>query len=294
MRDVPIRLKFANQQNPQAGFDIVRIPDVYQREYEDHSPFALHLVEFFILVFITSGEGKHTVDFTDFPCQKGSLLTIRKDQLHKFFPSNLNGYLLLFTPEFLISYLERMEVQKSLQLFNELLGHPMIQLSEQEFDLVHQLVERIRQEYFDVNDEYSMSIIRSELHILITQLYRIKSSKKNVLGQRRYLDEFIELQQLVEQNATQTTRVQDYARMMGVSPKTLSNITKSIVFKSAKEFIDEICTLQIKRLLIHTELSIKEIAYASGFEETTNFYKYFKRQTQTTPEKFRLADGNNF
>ena len=31
----------------------------------------------------------------------------------------------------------------------------------------------------------------------------------------------------------------------------------------------------------------KEIAYKSGFEEIPNFYKYFKRQTQLTPEQFR-------
>jgi AraC family transcriptional activator of pobA len=75
--------------------------------------------------------------------------------------------------------------------------------------------------------------------------------------------------------------------MIGLSTKTLNTITKNIVNKSAKEFIDEIYTKQIKRLLIHSDGAIKEIAYASGFEETTNFYKYFKRQTQLTPEQFR-------
>ena len=66
-----------------------------------------------------------------------------------------------------------------------------------------------------------------------------------------------------------------------------NTVTKSIVNKSTKQFIDEINTKLIKRLLINTKLSVKEIAYQSGFEETTNFYKYFKRQTQTTPEQFR-------
>ena len=65
---------------------------------------------------------------------------------------------------------------------------------------------------------------------------------------------------------------------------------QGLVNKSEKAFVDEISTKQIKRLLINTKLSIKEIAYQSGFEETTNFYKYFKRQTQVTPEQFRLAN----
>jgi len=92
------------------------------------------------------------------------------------------------------------------------------------------------------------------------------------------------------QNVTNTTKVNDYAKMMAISAKTLNSISKSIVHKAAKEFIDEICIKQIKRLLINTPLSIKEIAYESGFEETTNFYKYFKRQVQMTPEQFRTAN----
>ena len=74
---------------------------------------------------------------------------------------------------------------------------------------------------------------------------------------------------------------------MGVSTKTLNNIVQSIVHKPAKIFIDEILITQIKRLLIHSPLSIKEVAYQSGFEEPTNLYKYFRKYTDITPELFR-------
>lgn len=218
------------------------------------------------------------------------MITIRKDQIHKFFRSNnLKGSLLLFTDEFLVSYLEEMEAQKTMLLFNELLGVPKLQLKDGDFQNVQQVIDRIKEEYFKVDDKHSLSIIRSEIHILITKLFRIKANSEKIDFERKYLKDFVLFQHLTEKNITKTTRVQDYAGMMGLSTKTLNTITKSIVHKSAKEFIDEICTKQIKRLLINTELSIKEIAYQSGFDETTNFYKYFKRQTQTTPEQFRVT-----
>ena len=106
---------------------------------------------------------------------------------------------------------------------------------------------------------------------------------------RKYLSEFIQFQNLVEKQVKTHKKVHNYAKIMGISTKTLNTVSRSIVHKSAKEFIDDICTKQIKRLLINTELSIKEIAYAMGFEESTNFYKYFKRQTQLTPEQFRSS-----
>lgn len=288
MTKSPIHIKFQNQQNPYADFDLINIEELLKRTDLNHSPFQLHLVEFYIMILIEQGKGSHTIDFTEHKYEKGTVITIRKDQIHKFHQSNaVKGKVLLFTDEFLVSYLEKLEALKSLQLFNEFLGVSKVQLSKPELQEVLSLIERIEKEYFKVNDAYSLGIIRSELHILIAKLYRIKSHKNQIIGHRKYLSEFITFQNLVEKEVINCKKVKDYALMMGVSTKTLNTITKSIVNKSAKEFIDDICTNQIKRLLINTESSIKEIAYQSGFEETTNFYKYFKRQTTLTPERFR-------
>lgn len=284
----PVQLKFINKQNPKSAFDVIQLEFVMGQAFEDHSPFQLHKVEFYIILLIESGKGIHTIDFTDYKLKAGTLLTIRKDQIHKFHKNNaIRGTMLLFKDDFLISYLEKLEALKSLQLFNEILGTPKIQLTKKELNEISNLNERIKAEYFELNDPYSLGIIRSELHILIAKLYRIKSRNNQIIENRKYLSQFINFQNLVEQHANQYTRVKYYAQEIGVSTKTLNTITQSIVHKTAKEFIDEISTNQIKRLLINTELTIKEIAYASGFEETTNFFKYFKRQTNQTPEQFR-------
>jgi len=288
MSQDPIQIKFQNRHNPQAEFDMIELGEIFHRKDLNHSPFQLHLVNFYLIVLFEEGSSAHTIDFTDHSCERGSLITIRKDQIHRFHKHpSAKGRLLLFTDDFLVSYLEKLEALKSLQLFNELLGEPKIQLQEGELKEVLKIFARISQEYFQTNDDYSLGIIRSELHILLAKLYRIKSQRNQIIENRKYLEEFIKLQKLVEQYANQHSKVKAYADMMGVSSKTLNTYTQSIVHKSAKEFIDEICTTQIKRLLINTELSVKEIAYASGFEETTNFYKYFKRQTSLTPEGFR-------
>ena len=288
MAKPPVHIKFRNRQNPLAAFDIIKLEELFHRKNLGHSPFQPHIVEFYMIILILEGKGMHTIDFTEYPYEKGTLLTIRKDQIHRFHPSDqAKGRLLLFTDEFLVSYLEKLESLKSLQLFNEIIGVPKIQLSESELSTCSQIVDRIENEYFNENDEYSLGIIRSELHILIAKLYRIKAGKDQIVFNRKYLSEFIGFQTLVEQQVFQTRRVKDYARKLGYSPKTLNTITKSIVHKTAKEFIDDVCAKQIKRLLINTELSIKEIAFVAGFEESTNFYKYFKRQTEITPEKFR-------
>ncbi len=284
----PAQVKFQNSNNPLARFDILKLEALLKRKDLDHSPFELHRVEFYIIILIEEGNYKHTIDFKDYSCKKGTLLTIRKDQIHKFHNSkNVKGTALLFTDEFLVSYLEKLEALKSLQLFNEVLSNPKITLAKKAYVEVTLLIDTIQIEYFNINDAFSMGIIRSELHILIAKLFRIKSGKESKPIERKYLRAFIEFQNLVELHATKYSKVKDYAKLIGVSTKTLNTITNTIVNKSAKVFIDDICTKQIKRLLINSDLPIKEIAYISGFEETTNFYKYFKRQTDLTPEQFR-------
>ncbi len=290
MKEDLVKVKFRNVVNPNSAFDLVTLEGLLSREYEDHSPENLHKVEFFILILITSGAGYHTIDFTDYKYEKGTILTIRKDQIHKFFKApKSTGYLLLFKDEFLVSYLEKLEAQKSLQLFNELLGVPKIQLDETEFNTVVDIISRMALEYQRSFDRYSLGIIRSELHILTTKLYRIKTKRNQRLFEKKYLSEFIDFQKLVEAQVSSTTRVRDYADMMAVSTKTLNTISKSIINKTAKEFIDGIAIKQIKRQLINTPLSVKEIALSSGFEETSNFFKYFKNRVGMTPEEFRAS-----
>lgn len=286
----PKHIPFNNQRQPTAGLDMVRVEDMLGRTYPDHSPFDSHLVEFYILLLVEEGRGTHTLDFVDIPLQPGTLLSIRKDQVHRFHPSTeLKGTMVLFTDAFLVSYLEQEEALRTMQLFNEFLARPNLQLSQADFALVRGQIGRMQLEYGRVHDAFSLGILRSELHILASRIGRLKEAEHREGVSGRTLRAFVDLQQLVERNSTQTRRVQDYAAMMGTSTKTLNNVTQAVVHKSAKAFIDELCTLQVQRMLINTSLSIKKVAYHAGFEETTNFYKYFRRQTGTTPEAFRQA-----
>lgn len=286
----PVHISFNNKRNPNAGLDLIRIEDLIGRSYPDHSPFEPHLVEFFILMLIEEGHSTHTLDFRDIPLKPGTLLSIRKDQVHRFHPaSTLKGTMALFTDAFLVSYLEQEEALRTMQLFNEFIAEPHVQLDAEEFAQVRTLIARMQQEYAQAHDAFSLGILRSQLHILASRVGRLKEAQHRDGVTGRTLAAFVDLQQLIERNGTQTRRVQDYAAMMGTSTKTLNNVTQAVIHKSAKAFIDELCTLQVQRMLINTSLSIKEVAYHAGFEETTNFYKYFRRQTGTTPEAFRQA-----
>lgn len=282
-------IKFENQQNPKSFFDIVKIEDLFERNL-DHDIGKNHLVKFYVIFFVYQGQGHHTIDFTDYSYQKGSVLLIRKGQIQKFLKSpQAKGYLLVFTEEFIVSHLNRMEALKAMQLFNDSLSFPKIELKdEEELTDFTVLLKHLELEY-GIKDPFSIGITRSVLHIVITKLFRIKAKRGQFVERKKYMSQFLAFQKLVEADCFKSKKVSYYAREMGISTKTLNNIVKSILNDSAKAFINERTIMQIKRLLISTDHAIKEIAYISGFSDPTNFFKYFKNATGSTPEKFRAS-----
>lgn len=280
-----------NNKRKDSQFDFLSFETLLSREELHDELFNSQQIKFYILLFFTEGNATHTIDFEEFLCEKGTVLSIRKNQIHKFHPSNAKGYLMIFTDDFLIKSIEKSEVSKSLQLFNELIVSPKLQLKTNDYSEIKQLVESIQKEYITIKDEYSQSIIRSFLTILFKKLMRIKSDEQTIFENKKYLSQFIAFQNLVEAQCFQTKTVSDYAEQLQVSTKTLNNITQEVVHQSAKKFINEIVVKQIKRLLINTELSVKEIAYQAGFNEPTNMYKFFKKYSQVTPEVFRSQNS---
>lgn len=285
-----LEVNFNNRDNPKSYFEILKIEDLLQKDL-DHDIGQSHLVKFFIIFFVYDGQGYHTVDFIDYKYKKGTVLLVRKGQIQKFFRSStVQGYLLIFTEEFIISHLNRLEALRSMQLFNDSLSYPKIEFKKKEdFSDFTILLKHLETEY-KVKDNFSIGITRSILHIVITKLFRIKAEQGHFVEKKKYMIQFLAFQELVERECFKSKKVQYYAQKMGVSTKTLNNIVNSIVKGStAKAFIDDITIIQIKRLLISTNDSIKEIAYMTGFSDSTNFFKYFKKFVGSSPEVFRQA-----
>ena len=282
-------INFSNQNNPKSYFDIVKIEDLLQRDL-NHDIGKNHHVKFYIILFVYEGQGYHTIDFTDYKYEKGTVLLIRKDQIHRFFRSpNVKGYLLIFTEEFIIGHLNKLEASRSMQLFNDSLSFPKIKFnSEESFTDFTVLIKHLELEY-NIKDSFSIGITRSVLHIVLTKLFRFKAEAGQFIEKKKYLSQFLEFQSLVEKDCFKSKKVQYYASELNVSSKTLNNIVKNVVNVSAKVFIDERTIMQIKRLLIGTDHSIKEISYNAGFSDPTNFFKYFRKFTGSSPEVFRQA-----
>lgn len=78
-----------------------------------------------------------------------------------------------------------------------------------------------------------------------------------------------------------------YAEKLGVTPKYLTTITRRLSGRCVSEWINEAVLADVRRLMIHTEESMKRIAVAAGFNNPAFFGKYVKQHTGMTPMELR-------
>lgn len=176
---------------------------------------------------------------------------------------------------------------QSTVLFNDLFSIAPIELETMapEFS---QLFALLQSEYKKGNDRYQPDILRNYLHNLLLVSEREKSKQHtSSLKKGADLDYVMLFKDFLEAGFRNQKQVSSYARQMLVTEKRLNQATAKILGKTPKEIIDDRVMLEAKRLLAHTTENVKGIGYGLGFEEPTNFIKYFKKNSGCTPIEFR-------
>lgn len=92
---------------------------------------------------------------------------------------------------------------------------------------------------------------------------------------------------LVHQHLHKTKAVSEYAEMLHVSPKYLTEAVKDTNHVSPKEYIGSRIYSEVKTLLRHTEKSIYDISKYYNFNDQAHFSKFFKEKEGLSPLDYR-------
>jgi AraC family transcriptional activator of pobA len=247
-----------------------------------------HRTNFYHIFLFENCNPTHNIDFKGIQIKPNSLLFINKDSVHMFdAKEKYRGKLLVFTDEFFCKSEADRTFLHSTILFNDLISDASIQLeaSNREFA---QLFENIRNELKEEVDKNQSDILRNLLHNLLLLAERVKrKSGFQEIKKGADLDYTILFKDLLSENFSKLKTVSSYAKLIQVSEKRLTQATTKVLGKTPKEMMDEKVMLEAKRLLTYTNKSIREIGYILGFDEPTNFTKYFRKHSTKTPVEFR-------
>jgi AraC-like DNA-binding protein len=273
----------------QLDLEIFSVSDLKQRVGKAHLRHA-HQIMFHMLILITRGECTHLIDFHPVHCQPGTVLVLRPAQAQKFdLERDWDGWIVLFRPEFLLS------PQATGPFFDLRLAGSLEELPDRLSLQEHErrtLTGAIAQMYedagIDAQSDELHALLRHQLYALLMRLF-IMHGKPEAQGKATSLSlqRFKRFQQLVEKHFAQWHQVVEYAERMGCSEKSLTRATLEVASIKPKAYVASRINLEAKRLLAHTALSITLVSDRLGFDDMTNFVKFFKREVGCTPGEFR-------
>ncbi|SFD02020.1 AraC-type DNA-binding protein [Chitinophaga sp. CF118] len=197
-------------------------------------------------------------------------------------------YMVMFKKEFIADSFIKQSVLDPLMDLNPACP-PIYKLSEPDFVKIKHLYEKMDLEYRD-NKPFYLQIIRLKLVELLYEVNRsfeqCTDSKPHHQLSRQYTL-FVEFRNLVEDHFLTKRTVQEYADMLHVSAKHLSEVVKQETGKNALQILHGRMYLEARLLLTTSSLSVKEISDQLNFDTSSHFSRFFKKFADENPSEFK-------
>ena len=249
----------------------------------------------FYKISLTHGSG--CLEFADQTQQVGPhfLFMATPSLRYRWTPTETTqpGCFCIFTDEFLQPAKGGVLVEE-LPLFRPG-AHPVIELTEPEYQAVEAILQKMRQEIAS-DYAYKYDLLRTYLVELIHLVQKLQPAPTATRppATTRLTTQFTEL--LESQFALDTDApaslprlrtAKDYADHLAVHIVHLNRVLKETTGHTTTNLISNRLAHEAKLLLKQTAHNVSEVADRLGFTDTAHFCTFFKRHTGLTPSDFR-------
>ena len=278
-------LPFRHSVKPALGFEIFRLSQLFDRAAQralDHELETPQRPEFHTIYVGLRGKGQLIVDFTPVALGAHHLTFVAKGRVQQFVPDRaVDAWMLLFAPEFLLAGGDSPDPLAMPATLAPSWAAPAIAVPPAEARELIALADQLEHEHARPLDDVQPHLLTALLRVLMLRAERLVERPAPVPAP---LQRFFTI---LERDHATCRSVEHYARLAGISARRLAELVAEHADKSTKQVIHERVILEQKRLLVHTELSVKELAARTGFAEPTNLVKFFRHHASMTPLEFR-------
>jgi AraC family transcriptional activator of pobA len=246
-----------------------------------------HRKDHYMLVFVKEGNSKHWIDMMPYTIKPDTMYFTVPHQIQmKEEPTPSKGTMISFTDDFLS--IEENGLLKQLPIIQNLLNAHELILTFEDVAFVEDMLDKIDIEYKAKNN-WKNGMLMAYMQVLLiylSRLYTEQFKSNEAYPDRQLLKKYLAK---IDEEYKEIHEVAAYADFLNISAGHLSELVKEQSGKSAITHIHERIVLEAKRLLFHTESSIKEVSFQLGFEDASYFNRFFKRITGNTPMDYRTA-----
>lgn len=262
-------------------FHIVKI-----EEYKEfiQVPVLPHRRPVYFFVYLTSGTMIRSKNLTQYELKKNNFYCLPAYEISslEWISEDIKGYYCQFLPEIFNQSQLKIDIIQDFPFF-DIIAEPLLLISNPK-----KVLNSLEVLYNKNYDESTSSELIIALQLLIL-LNEIKSNFINHPIKPRGAASKItkEFKDILSTKIETIKKVSDVSDMLSISPNHLNKSVKKATGKSAHELLSEMRILQAKVLLKQTDLQIQEIAFKVGDFASSDFIRFFKKNTGLTPNEYR-------
>ena len=241
----------------------------------------VHRDDYFILGLIVRGTVCIDIDFERQTISEGEIGLIRPGQVHRFVGGDdFEGWMFMIESG-VVSDRYKLIFEKT-SLSGNTLWLPNKEINELKtlYHLIYSLGER-------EEDMFIMRNLASAFVGIVAGYFKRVNSRQNSYNSR-HAEIVLQLNSLLQTDITESHSPSYYADKLNLSPVYLNEVVKRVTGWSVSNYIRNEVILRAKRLLYHTNLTVKEIASSLGFEDNAYFTRLFTKATGKSPLQFRV------
>lgn len=258
----------------------------------EYQAFDMHNHEFAELAIIRGGKAMHRTEDEDHPLEAGDVLVINPNVRHGFREiDRLHLTNIIYDPALFIPAHDLSPLSGYHRLFViDPVSHQQgsfrnrFRLSPKNLTSIEPLIKQLEQEYEGRKPGY-MPAITGLFTQLVTELCRAASAVPTTSRSPQH--RLAQVVSNMETHSEEPHRLSTLARKAGLSENQFLRLFKKYYLTSP---IDYLIRLRIRKacdLLKHTDKSITEIAFQSGFSDSNYFYRQFRRITGESAREYR-------
>lgn len=278
-RSIPVRLlpeEFIN------GIVIEKIsPDVF---YLDEGLGTSHRHDYHMFLLQEKGLTHTEIDFEEYIIRETSIMYLSPSQVHRGFKAeDMEVYMLIIKSENInsdyLKLLQRLSPLRPLAIkLDDLL------LIKKAFEISLQVFEKTR-------DKLYSTLLRDCCNTVIGLLISeyIKDEKKlPVISRFQRVAKAFSL--CLEDNYKCCKSPAEYAMQLNIATSYLNECVKNVTGFPVSHHIQQRVILEAKRMLYHSDRSVKEISIELGYDDYSYFSRMFKKLTGMTAIDFRYKN----
>ena len=238
-------------------------------------------------VFVTNGKKKWSSLDQEYIVTAGDALFVKKGAniAHQFHSEDYCALMIFMPDDF---------IQRFMTKFKETVGSPTIDAPVSDSvmritvdDFLTSYVQSL-EAYFITSPQPNKNILQLKFEELLLNIFT-RPAHQDIANYFKLLnmDAKIQLEQIMRANFAYNLKLNDYAHLCSMSLSSFKRTFKQVFNTSPGKWLCKKKVTMAERLLKTSDKTIGQVAFDTGFEDTSHFIKVFKQEFGSTPLKYR-------